>query len=137
MDPQVNKAKTVEAVDAFNRGDIEAYLASYATDVVIHGLPSSLPPTLDGHRRFVEGLRSGLPDVAVVIHELVAENDLVALRMTYTGTHLGPLRGIAPSGRHVSWDGMTFRRFRPDALTVERWILGDTLSLVAQLEASA
>jgi hypothetical protein len=32
---------------------------------------------------------------------------------------------------------MTFRRFRPDALTVERWILGDTLSLVAQLEASA
>jgi steroid delta-isomerase-like uncharacterized protein len=136
MDPLANKERTLDAVAAFNRGDIDAYLASYSPDVVIHGLPAPLPPTRDGHRLFVEALRIGLPDVIASIHQIVLRDDLVALRMTYTGTHEGVLRGVPATGRRLEWEGMTFRRYGADGLTVERWLLGDTMSLIAQLEGA-
>lgn len=136
MDPRAYTERTMEAVEAFNRGDMDAYLASYAPELIIHGLPAPLPPTLEGHRHVVETLRSAVPDVRVNVHEIVADGDIVALRTTFSGTHSGELQGIPATGRHVEWDGMMFLRYRDDGLTVERWMVGDTLSLLAQIQSA-
>jgi steroid delta-isomerase-like uncharacterized protein len=133
MSAAENKQLVEQAVAAFNRGDLDAYLASYADNAAIHGLPSDFAPTLDGHRRFLAAMRRGLPDMTADIDDIVAEGDRVAVRLTYRGTHLGELRGVAPTGRRITWQSMTFRRFDESGRTVERWILGDTLALLSQL----
>ena len=63
----------------------------------------------------------------------MAEGDLLAARVTYTGTHEGTMRGVAPTGRVLTWDAMTFRRFDEEGRVVERWIIGDDLALLHQL----
>ena len=120
-------------MESFNRGDLDAYISSYAEDAVIHGLPPDLTPSPAGLRQFLETVRAGLPDLSVTIEDTVAEGDRVAVRMTYRGTHRGELFGAAPTGKRIEWDGLTIRRLRSDGLTVERWIRNDTSGLLAQL----
>lgn len=64
------------------------------------------------HRQFLEVF----PDQQIVCDALVAEGDLVAFRWTVTATHLGAVQGIAPTGRRVRFEGMTWFRFRDGQL---------------------
>ena len=41
--------------------------------------------------------------------------------------------GAAPTGRVITWDAMTFRRFDEEGQVVERWIIGDDIGLLHQL----
>lgn len=133
LTPERAKAQLRDAIDAFNRGDLTAYHAFYAPDAIIHGLPRPFPATVGGHREYLIGMRAGLPDMTVVMHQVIAEDHLVAARLTYRGTHLGELSGVHPSGRGISWEAMTFRRMDDSGLVVERWIIGDTLAFLRQL----
>ena len=133
MDAELNRRNTLAAVEAFNAGDLDRYQRSYAPDAVIHGLPDHLEPNLAGHREFLDSMRLALPDFHADVHALVVEGDMAASRATYTGTHEGMLHGVRPTGRVLSWESMTFRRFNDEGLTVERWILGDNLALLHQL----
>jgi steroid delta-isomerase-like uncharacterized protein len=131
-----NRRRVVEAVDAFNRGDLDAYISSYADDAVIHGLPADVEPSPAGLRRFLEQLRGGLPDLRVTIEDTVAEGDRVALRMSYRGTHRGELFGVAATGRTIEWGGLTIRRLRADGRTEERWIRNDTAGVLVSSAAA-
>jgi steroid delta-isomerase-like uncharacterized protein len=133
MDPQRNKAVILDAVAALNRGDVEGYLAIYAPGAVVHGLPEHATPDPAGHRDVLDDIRRALPDFRAEVDDVVAEGALLAARVTYTGTHRGTMMGVAPTGRVLSWDAMTFRRFDDEGRVVERWIIGDDLALLHQL----
>ncbi len=133
MDPQRNKERALDAVAALNRGDVEGYLAIYAPGAVVHGLPEHVTPDASGHRDVLIDIRRALPDFRADVAAVVAEGDLLAARITYTGTHEGPMSGVAPTGRVLTWDAMTFRRFDEEGRVVERWIIGDDLTLLHQL----
>ena len=133
MDAELNRRNTLAEVEAFNAGDLDRYLASYAPDAVIHGLPEHHPPTTEGHRAYLTEMRAAIPDLHLEVHQLLVEGDHSAARVTYSGTHEGVLQGIPGTGRHLSWDAMTFRRFNDEGLTVERWLLSDSISLLHQL----
>ena len=129
-----NRQRILDALDDFNRGDLEGYLSTYAEDAVIHGLPADLEPSPAGLRKSLETLRAGLPDLRVTVEDTVAEGDRVAVRLSYRGTHRGELFGAAPTGRIIEWDGLTIRRLGADGQTVERWIRNDVRGLMAQVE---
>ncbi|GAA4406971.1 hypothetical protein GCM10023168_22510 [Fodinibacter luteus] len=133
MDPQRNKERMHDAVEALNRGDLDGYLAIYAPGAVVHGLPPHVTPDAAGHRAVLAETRASLPDFRSDLEAVVAEGDLVAARIHYTGTHLGPMRGVAPTGKVLSWEAMTFRRFDDEGRVVERWIVGNDLALLHQL----
>ena len=133
MDPQRNKAVILDAVAALNRGDVEGYLAIYASGAVVHGLPEHATPDPAGHRDVLTDIRRALPDFRAEVDDVVAEGALLAARVTYTGTHRGPMMGVSPTGRVLTWDAMTFRRFDEEGKVVERWIIGDDLALLHQL----
>ena len=133
MDPQRNKERTLDAVAALNQGDVEGYLAIYASGAVVHGLPEHVTPDPSGHRAVLADIRRALPDFRADVAAVVAEGDLLAARITYTGTHEGMLSGAPPTGRVLTWDAMTFRRFDEDGQVVERWIIGDDIGLLHQL----
>jgi predicted ester cyclase len=134
MYPQRNKERTLAAVAALNRGDIDGYLAIYAPDAVVHGLPEHVTPDVAGHREVLEEMRRALPDLRAQLAAVVAEGDLLAARLSYWGTHQGRMLGAAPTGRVITWSAMTFRRFDAQGRVVERWIIGDDLGLLHQLD---
>jgi predicted ester cyclase len=72
----------------------------------------------DGMKRAFAGLREEFPDVRVEIASIVAEGDMVAVRLTFTGTH-------APTGKRPTWPETVFGRFS-EGKAVESWEVTDT-----------
>src|SRR5689334_13085281 len=87
------------------------------------------PAGIAGFRYAVEMLQSSFPDLTITIEDLIAEGDQVVARLTARGTHQGPFRGIAPTGRAVSWRGIRIFRIAGGKI-VEHWANWDDLSLL-------
>jgi steroid delta-isomerase-like uncharacterized protein len=62
----------------------------------------------------------------------IAEGDKVAACWTVTGTHQGELMGIPPSGKEVTFTGMTIHRFA-DGKIVENWWSYDAMGMMQQI----
>jgi steroid delta-isomerase-like uncharacterized protein len=90
----------------------------------------------DEFRRYVETVHAAFPDWHNRIDELLAVGDRVVARMTWTGTHRGPLGDIEPTGASVSYPGAAFFRLA-DGLIEEAWVVGDTQGLWRALSAQA
>ena len=76
--------------------------------------------------------RSGMPDLRVVIEDMIAEGDRVATRYALEGTHGGQLFGIAPTGRHLSIKSMSVEWLSGGKI-VEHWRVTDELDMMRQL----
>jgi predicted ester cyclase len=94
------------------------------------------PGVVDGlqtMRASMEWLLGQFPDLSMTIEDVVAQGDVVAVRVLSTGTNLGPLNGVMPA------TGLTFRaeqthRFRfEDGRIVEHWATRDDLTSMLQL----
>ena len=80
-------------------------------------------------------LRSNLtafPDTIYTIGQVVASGDKVAWRWMMSGTQTGPLEGIPPTGRAVTFTGITLIRFE-DGKFAEMWDNSDNMGLMQQL----
>ena len=75
---------------------------------------------------------AGLPDAFATEEDIFAAGDTVVARFTVTGTHEGPLWGIAPSGRSVSWQALMIYRFRGDKIA-RQWAAEDWAALLGQV----
>lgn len=71
-----------------------------------------------GMKRAFAGLHEQFPDVRVTIESMVAEGDMVAVRLTYRGTD-------AATGERVTWPEMVFTRFS-HGKAAESWEIIDT-----------
>src|SRR3954470_19105899 len=114
-------ARDTDVVDSF-----------FAPDFVSHNNPPGFPPGVDGVKQFFAMFRDAFPDVTVVIDELVADGDRVAVATTFTGTHQGELMGMAPTGKRVSVTGIDIVRVA-DGRIVEHRGLTDMVGLMRQL----
>jgi len=89
-------------------------------------------------REVFQFLYATLPDWQWTLDDLVAEGDRVVARLTVRGTHLGSeipfLRGIAPTGRVVTWTHHhSFRLV--DGRIAEHWANRDDLGFLRQVTA--
>jgi steroid delta-isomerase-like uncharacterized protein len=113
-------------------GDLEAADTLLAPDVAVRGSLGITVRGPEGFRGYVRMVRAALPDLRVEVEGLIAEGDRVAARVRYSGTHLGPLYGVAPTGRAVSYPGVTLFRVAAGRIA-ELWSVGDALSLMTQI----
>ena len=72
----------------------------------------------EGMKQAFAGLHVEFPDVHVEIEDILAEGDMVAVRLTFRGTH-------APTGEKAAWPEMVFARFS-EGRAVESWEVTDT-----------
>ena len=77
-------------------------------------------------------MRAGFPDIVFSIQEQITEQDKVASRFEWTGTHDGTFLGIPATGRQVRVWGIVFDRL-VDGRIKDTRILMDGLGLMAQL----
>ncbi len=75
---------------------------------------------------------SAVPDVHYAVEGMIAEGDMVACRVTCSGTHEGELWGILPTGKRFSVEHVHWHRLA-DGKLVERWGVRDDLGMVQQL----
>src|SRR5215208_692531 len=86
----------------FEQGNIDLLDELLAPDYVNH-TPATpdLPTGPEGVKGVVSMFRSAMPDLKVVIEDMIAEGDKVATRYTLEGTHEGELFGVPPTGRRL------------------------------------
>jgi predicted ester cyclase len=66
----------------------------------------------------IRALSTAFPDLQPQLVTRVVDGDMVATRTVLRGTHLGPLYGVAPTGKAVVWDKFCLARLR-DGMIVE------------------
>ena len=64
-----------------------------------------------GYLSVVKWMRSGFSDAQWKLEQMAAQDDLVAVYWTLTGTHDGAFLGIPPTGRRISCSVMNFYTF--------------------------
>jgi predicted ester cyclase len=79
-------------------------------------------------------LLAAVPDYGETVYEVVAEGDLVAVRVTFGGTQAGELFNIPATGRVFAAGGMAFFRIS-DGWIVEQWTEADLVGVLGQLGA--
>ncbi len=90
----------------------------YSEEHVLHPEASGVGRGPEGMQQAFAGLHEEFPDVRVNIESIVAEGDMVAVRLTFSGTH-------APTGERATWPEMVFTRFS-GGKAVESWEVTDT-----------
>jgi predicted ester cyclase len=101
------------------------------------GFRGSLGSTCNGRdefRSYVETVRAAFPDWHNRIDEILAVDDRVVTRMTWTGTHCGRLGEVEPTGARVEYTGAAFFRLA-GGMIEEAWVVGDTQELWRALGA--
>ena len=89
-------------------------------------------PGPEGIKPIIRSLAEALPDVRIVIHDMVQTPGHIAVRAEITGTHLGELLGIAATGKHVSLRLHEFHALE-NGRVVTTWHLEDWFGLFLQL----
>jgi predicted ester cyclase len=75
-----------------------------------------------------------LADLHAVEQDVVAEGDLVMLRLVVTATQRGDLLGLPASGRQVRWNAVDVYRI-VDGRISEEWAADDVADIMRQLGA--
>lgn len=135
MSSDENKAILRHALDEiWNKGNLEAADELVNTDFAAQTNTLGLAANTDLVRmkRSVAMYRAAFPDLHITFDDMVAESDRVAVRFTATGTHLGQMLGIPPTGKRVSVANITVYHLR-DSRIVDQQGLTDTLGLLQQL----
>jgi steroid delta-isomerase-like uncharacterized protein len=124
MSQSTNKALVKSFLEeVFNKHDISAAEKYFAMEN---------PPT--GRERFKKSLSAqfkAFPDIETKIEHIVAENDLVVVFLSFTGTHKGEFQGMPPTNKKVSIRSADLYRIENEKI-VEHWDVVDQLNLLQQ-----
>ena len=87
---------------------------------------------LDSFKQFYAMFVKGFPDIHATIEDIIAEGDKVWSRSTVTGTHTGEYRGLAPTGKKITFTGVDICRI-VDGKIVETESVNDFSDFYKQL----
>jgi predicted ester cyclase len=126
-----NKAVVRACFENASQGNFDALDEIVAPDYVLH--PEEVRGA-EGLKGMVEGYRTALSGLRVVIDQQFTEGDYVATRFTIRGTHDGDLMDVPPTGKDVAFTGITISRCQGGRI-VEEWELTDAVGLLGQIGA--
>ena len=120
---------------AINDGDLEAEAAARGDDFIAHVPGMPMPLDGDEWRQFIMMFYVGFPDMRLVVEDVVAQGDRVAVRWTFVGTHEGEFFGSPPTGAQVRMSAIEINRV-VDGRIAEHWVALDQLGMLQQVGAS-
>ena|ERR1700761_297684 len=132
MGKEANSAALGKFAEAVNTGNFDLFTQAVAPECIDHDPAPGQVVGPEGYRMFFSSIRGSFPDLAVGLETLVADEEQIAFAYTMTGTQLGPLMGIPPTGKKIKIRGVQISKFR-DGKMVERWGSSDQLGMLQQL----
>lgn len=137
MNKPENRLLIERWVERFNAGDIDATLQFFAEDGENFGRKVGR----EGVRAVLIDIYTRFPDAKLTVHEWLADDDWVAFRATYSGTHRGVGRlpvdggmliGVPPTNRSFAVLHMHMFRIE-NGLIKEHWGGRDDIGMMRQL----
>ena len=97
-------------------------------------LPSlpEVPDQVTGYSLMVDQLRTGVPDLMVENVEVIANEDVIAVRSLVIGTNTGILFGNPPTGKPFTFTAMDIHRI-VNGKIIQTWHVEDFAGMMAQL----
>jgi predicted ester cyclase len=87
-------------------------------------------------RATADGLHGAFPDLDIDVLEQIVARDRVVTRFALAGTHQGPFNTLPPTGRAISFPGVSIDRLEQGRV-VENWLYIDLWSMAKQLGGPA
>jgi predicted SnoaL-like aldol condensation-catalyzing enzyme len=104
--------------EVINQNNLDLADELYSEEHELHPEVPGVTRGPEGMKRAFAGLHEEFPDIQVEIESVVAEGDMVAVRVTFSGTH-------APTSERATWPEMVFTRFS-EGKAAESWEVTDT-----------
>jgi steroid delta-isomerase-like uncharacterized protein len=130
--PKDAKSLVRDFYDAVGAGNLSVIDELVADDFVDREEFPGLEPNKEGVKQFFAMLRSAFPDLRMEVREMLADDDLVSVRVIATGTHEGDFMGMSSSGRRIEVQVFDILRIR-DGQVTEHWGLMDAMTMMQQL----
>ena len=121
--------------EVFNGRDAERAREFFTPDVVWHGGALGTISGVDNLVPVLDGFISALTDIQSEVQDVIASDDLVALRLLVNATHTGNLVGVPATGRGVRWDAVDIYRVNDDGRISEQWAFEDMAAILSQVGA--
>jgi predicted ester cyclase len=118
--------------EGFNKGDLSVVDDIVSADCKEHQRGND--DGAEGTKEVITTLRTWFPDFRMHTEDVVASEDRVWARSKATGTNLGPVMRIPPSGKKISVDVIDIVRVRNGKI-VEHWGVPDQLGMMIQIGA--
>lgn len=133
---EANKATVRRFIDEiFLKGDFGAVDELLTDDFTPHTWGPT-PPGRDGLKEAIQRVSKGISDPSMVIEDVIAEGDRVAVRLTSSATHTGDFMGMPASGERYEIGEIHIFRLR-DGRVSEHWHQADFMGMKQQLSGGA
>jgi predicted ester cyclase len=131
--PEAYKRTVKRYPKAVSAGDFDV-IEEICTETVVNHTPLA---DVEGHtalKEYEARIHAAFPGFDVAFEDLLVEDNRVAMRLTITGVHQGPMMEIEPTGKEVTFGNTIFHRMK-DGLIDERWVQPDVFGILVQLGA--
>jgi predicted ester cyclase len=123
-----------EYVDrVFNGHDGERAREYFTADATFHALTAGTLAGVDAIIPVLVGIIDALSDIHAEVQDVIASNDLVALRQVVKARHTGTLLGIPATGSPVQWDAVDIYRINDAGKISEQWAFEDFAAILTQV----
>lgn len=123
-----------EHVRRENAHDLDGIMATFGRSACYHDAPwGECHEGREAVHGYYESLLTSLPDLNIAITKCLAADDGVVLEVIISGTHLGPWRGLPPTGRRVSFPLCGIFTFNEDGSLAGERIYYDRASVLQQI----
>jgi len=132
QDRAQREAVVREHMDSENRQDFAATLATFAHPRYELMATGEVYDGADEVARYYAASRAAFPDQRNVVRALHHADDAVVVEFDLLGTHSGPFRGVAPTGRSFVCPMVALFLFTGDRIVCER-LYFDSATILRQL----
>ncbi|WP_454767141.1 ester cyclase [Cupriavidus campinensis] len=130
LDAQIRAARTYGTF--WTTGDEALARAALADDFMDRTLPPGRPQGVAGALAASKGFHAAVPDVKVLVEQMIVAGDRVVTHLHFTGHFTGTFNGVRGEGQPVDFIATDIYRIRNGRIT-DNWHLEDNLTFLQQL----
>lgn len=116
----------------WDKKDITAIKDLLHPEVIIHSLLGDYHGQ-EAMQKVVEAWQVGFPDLKVENQAILSNENLIAIQWQAHGTHQGEFKNIPPTGKSVSYEGVTIYKIIDNKIC-EYWAYLDMQHLLNQIK---
>ena len=119
-----------------SREENKAVVRRFVEEVFVQHDPSNIEELVSNEslRQMAPGTVQAFPDIEMTVEHLIAEGDIVAVRVSAAGTHKGEFRGIPATGRRWEATASAWYQVR-DGKISDFWVNWDWLAIMEAIGA--
>ncbi|DAB28859.1 MAG: hypothetical protein A2513_09805 [Sulfurimonas sp. RIFOXYD12_FULL_33_39] len=129
-----NKALVAKYYEMWNSQKFDVANIIFSDDIHFHGSIGIETVGIEQFKGYANTILGAFPNLYHAVEIVVAEDSLVAVYVTYSGTHKGKLFEYEPTNNRINYSGASFFTIKDGKITDIK-VLGDRYSLYSQINS--